>query len=106
VGFTIRVVIVAVRAIRCGQTIRLSRVTGAKSTKHDIQYKRERGDENARSSPAVPIRFHLFGCYNPIMRTNIPHQSFDGRPAHHFIVHLAVKQFGGTFSPNGGTGMK
>jgi hypothetical protein len=106
VTFTIRVVIAAVRENRCGQTIRIFRVTGAKGSKHDIQYKRDRGDENARFSPAVPINVHLFGCYNPIMRTNIPHQSFDGRPAHHFITHLAVKQFGGTFSPNGGTGLK
>jgi hypothetical protein len=105
-AFAIRVVIAAVRANRCGQVARIYRRTDAKSTKHNIQRKRERGDENARSSPAVPIRFHLFGCYNPIMRTNIPHQSFDGRPAHHFIVHLAVKQFGGTFSPIGGTVMK
>jgi hypothetical protein len=67
VGFTIRVVIVAVRAIRCGQTIRLSRVTGAKSTKHDIQYKRERGDENARSSQAVPKCPHLLRPDNTLV---------------------------------------
>jgi hypothetical protein len=105
-AFAIRVVIAAVRANRCGQVARIYRRTGAKSAKHDIQRERLCGDENARSSPAVPKCVHLFGCSNPIMRTNIPHQSFDGRPAHHFIVHLAVKQFGGTFSPNGGTVMK
>jgi hypothetical protein len=61
-----RVVIVPMRAIRCWPTIRLFSVAGAKSTKHDIQHKRECGDENARSSPAVPIRIHVFGCYNQL----------------------------------------
>jgi hypothetical protein len=41
-------------------------VTDAKSTKNYIQRKRERGDENARSSPAMPIRIHVFDCYNPL----------------------------------------
>ena len=61
-----RVVIVPMRAIRCGPTIRLFSVTGTKSTKHDIQHKRECGDENARSSPVMQIRIHVFGCYNPL----------------------------------------
>jgi hypothetical protein len=65
--FTTRVVIAAVRGNRCGQTTRIFRVTDTKSPKHDIQHKRERGDENARSSPAVPIRIHVFGRYNPVM---------------------------------------
>jgi hypothetical protein len=59
-AFAIRVVITTVRAIRCGPIIRLSRVTAAKSTKHNIQHKRERGDENARPPQAVPKCPHLF----------------------------------------------
>ena len=66
VTFTIRMVIAAVRENRCGQVARIYRRTGAKSTKNYIQPKRERGDENAHSSPAMPIRIHVFGCYNPL----------------------------------------
>jgi hypothetical protein len=66
VAFSICVVIAAVKANRSELAIRIYRITGAKSTKHDIQREGVCGDENARSSPAVPKRVHLFGCYNQL----------------------------------------
>jgi hypothetical protein len=59
VAFTICVVIAAVRANRSELAIRIYRMTGAKSTKHNIQHKRERGDENTRVPQAVSKCPHL-----------------------------------------------
>jgi hypothetical protein len=81
VAFANRAVIAAVRTNRTGMTMQIGCATRAKSTKDDIHHKRERGDENARSSPAVPISFHLFGFYNPLCERIFPDRLVNGHQA-------------------------